>query len=372
MSWRRSKRPRRKQIQLAQIDGQGKDSEESSNRHQMPSDHITVSPTNLVRSSTGERESRFWPQMTACHLACLLRCRGVLLTLTSAILLSISSLTTKFISGNVSANVVNFFCHVSLMLYAAPILVWTKTSLLEIKLQEWKFLFLRAVLGTLSGIFYFHSLALLDLSTAKSVFYLTPIFTAIFASLFLKESCSLLKVISICVSVVGILFIVQPNVIFGNIGTTGRQEDKDFVLGVCIAVGQALVAAFIYITLRKAGKVKIDVHLIMFVFGAVTSSVSAVIATAMDEWRNISCGNDRLFLLLTGITCYLEVSLFTIALRAESTVLVSVLRTTDVVFTFALDIIILKTLPNIWTILGSVLVVASSISITIASYTNII
>ncbi|XP_072171098.1 uncharacterized protein [Diadema setosum] len=45
----------------------------------------------------------------------------------------------------------------------------------------WLWMFVRGVSGAAAGIMYFYSIQLLDISTAQCLFYLMPVFTAIFA-----------------------------------------------------------------------------------------------------------------------------------------------------------------------------------------------
>ena len=92
-------------------------------------------------------------------------------------------------------------------------------------------LFFRGLMGFLALLAYFYNIANIPLGDAVTFSKTAPIFTAIFAWLFLKEKLSLSAWIAVFVGFMGILLITQPT----DIGFT-----KYDLLGIFSGVGAAL------------------------------------------------------------------------------------------------------------------------------------
>ncbi|XP_071479846.1 solute carrier family 35 member G1-like [Diadema antillarum] len=296
---------------------------------------------------------------------CIIRRKGVIISFASAILMALYGLLTKFISPAVDASMFNFYQSLALVVAAGPILIWKKLSLRQPK-RVWSVMIIRATFGTLCSILFFYAMQLLDLSTAKSLYFTGPIFATAFGRLCLKESCSFVNVTCAIVSVVGIFLVVQPSAIFGDI-SPAIDRKSDFYFGVAAAITAAMFNAMALVSSRELGRLKINAHLVSFVFGLTGIAASVLSLTVQSRWSNLRCGGDRFFMMMLSGNGVIIVILVLMALETESTALVAIIRTSDVVITFFLDTIVLKTSPNAITVVGGLLVVASVIAITLSS-----
>ncbi|XP_072170060.1 solute carrier family 35 member G1-like [Diadema setosum] len=295
-----------------------------------------------------------------------IRRRGLIYTLGSAVLLSSLTLVAKFLSDSVSANLINF-CHgMFLVICSGPILVWKKVSLFNLSKKVWTFLLLRSLSGAASMTCFFYSIQLLDISTAKCLTNLMPVFATVLARVCLKESCTVAKTTFSSLGVLGTFLVVQPSAIFGD--TSMRREATTFVPGVLAAIGGAVLYAISVVLLRKLGQVKVNAQLVLLVNGMMITIVGAIMTTILGEWQNISCIGDRFYLITIGYLGYFEIACLTLALQTENAALVTVLRTIDVLLTFILDVIVLHAALNLLTVAGAVFIVTSSVGITVAPH----
>ncbi|XP_071479156.1 solute carrier family 35 member G1-like [Diadema antillarum] len=317
-------------------------------------------------SSLPEQEDDVNPKGRAVTVDIFCRRRGLIYTLASVLLLCSLTLTIKFLSDNVSANLLNFYYGIFLMMCSGPVLVWKKVSLFKLSKEVWIFLLLRSLAGAACMTCFSYSLLLLDISTAKSLQNLMPLFATTFARICLKESCTIAKTTFSCLGVLGIFLVVQPSAIFGYSSREGEKLASTFAPGVVTAIGTAVFYATSVVLLRKLGQIKVSAQLALFCNGLMMSLVSAIITTILGEWRNISCVGDRFYLVATGYLGFFELACLTLALQTENAALVSVLRTSDVLLTFILDVIIFHTKLNLLTVAGALFIVTSSVGITVA------
>ena len=102
-------------------------------------------------------------------------------------------------------------------------------------------LFFRGLMGFLALLAFFYNIAHIPLGDAMTFSKTSPIFTAIFAWLFLKERLSLGGWIAVMIGFIGIVFITKP---------TGMGLSKTDWLGIASGIGAALA----YTSVRELKK----------------------------------------------------------------------------------------------------------------------
>ena len=133
-----------------------------------------------------------------------------------------------------------------------------------------KYLALRAIFGITSMTLFFITLRTIPLGASISIKYLSPVFAAIFATLFLKEKIKSLQWIFIALAMVGVLLLK---------GFDSRIDNLSLGLG---AVG-ALFGGLVYVTIGKIGKSEHPLVIInYFMFSAAVLSGLVMIFS----WHN--------------------------------------------------------------------------------------
>ena len=154
--------------------------------------------------------------------------RGVLYMLFASFLFAIMGAFAKELSENMSSLEVVFFRNVfgvmmiGFMVFKSPLVQQGGKPFL---------LFFRGLMGFLALLAFFYNIAQISLADAMTFSKTSPIFTAFFAYLFLKEKMSSYGWLALLIGFVGIVLITQP---------TGFMLKKTDILGIFSGIGAAL------------------------------------------------------------------------------------------------------------------------------------
>lgn len=244
------------------------------------------------------------------------------------------------------------------MLVVIPCLIYRKTGFIGPKDQR-IFLILRGVLGSVAMILLYYAFQTTSLADATVISFSCPVFTSIFACIFLKEKYGLWDALFTAFTIIGVIFIVRPPFLFGSNASRMSESYSDHLKGTFASVGHAVFAALTLVILRKMGK-SVDYFLTIWYYVVVGLVVSTIILFILGEWSLPYCGLDRLFLMLIGLFGLGGQVFLTKAIQIEKAGLVALMRTMDVVFAFIFQIIFLNDVPTWWTVGGALFVVASS------------
>lgn len=197
----------------------------------------------------------------------------------------------------------------------------------------------RGVLGTLSLLLFFGSLKTLPVGTAVTLRYLSPVFAAIFALVFLKERIKPVQWLFFFISFVGVLVI------------KGFDEQVE-VVGLVFVVLSALVLGAVYVVISKIGKQDHPLVVVNY-FMAIGVLVGGVLA--LSDWRN-PVGVEWVILGSLGIAGFVGQYFMTIAFQIASTTQVAPLAYLEVIFTVLLGILWFSDSYTYLAVLGILLV----------------
>jgi len=222
-------------------------------------------------------------------------------------------------------------------------------------------LFFRGFMGFSALLAFFYNIAHIPLAEAMTYSKTSPIFTAIFAWLFLKERLSLLGWGAIALGFIGILFITQP---FG----TGLS--KYDILGIASGIGAALA----YTSVREL-KSYYDTRAIVLSFMLVGTVGPALLLTfssfiAFDIDTNydfilspfiIPQGITWLYLVAMGITATLAQVYMTKAYGETKAGIVGAISYSNIIFSIIIGLFLGDLLPSVLTTFGILLIVLAGV-----------
>ncbi|XP_008072779.2 solute carrier family 35 member G1 [Carlito syrichta] len=290
---------------------------------------------------------------------------GLFYTLLSAFLFSVSSLFVKKVQDVHAVEISAFRC-VFQMLVVIPCIIYRKTGFIGPKGQR-VFLFLRGAIGSTAMILIYYAFQTMSLADATVITFSSPVFTSLFACIFLKEKYSPWDALFTVFTIAGVTLIVRPPFLFGS-DTLGMEVSYSAHLkGTLAAIGHAVLAAVTLIILRKMGK-SVDYCLSIWYYVILGLLECSIVLSVLGEWRLPYCGLDRLFLILIGLFGLGAQVFLTKALQIEKAGLVAIMRTMDVVFAFILQIIFFNSVPTWWTVGGALCVVASNTGVAIRKW----
>lgn len=201
----------------------------------------------------------------------------------------------------------------------------------------------------------------MPLADASVVVFSVPVFVAIFARVFLKEPCGLFNVITVCLTLIGVVLITRPPLIFGHtvesLSDSQIESDVPDVWGAIAAFSATIFGANAYVLLRALKGLHFSV--IMTNFGSF-----ALIQTIMYSWAIGAlglpkCGTDRLLVVALAFFSFGGQILLTLSLQMEQAGPVAIARSADIVFAFLWQVLFFNEIPNKYSIGGAILVTSS-------------
>ena len=119
-------------------------------------------------------------------------------------------------AGDLPAVQKSFFRNLVAFIIALAMMVRQKETF-QVEKGNWKFMFLRAIFGTLGILCNFYAVDHLVLSDASMLNKMSPFFVILFSFLILKEKLTPIQVTAVCGAFIGSLFIIKPTFLNMNL-----------------------------------------------------------------------------------------------------------------------------------------------------------
>ncbi|MFK8164043.1 MAG: DMT family transporter [Lewinella sp.] len=223
-------------------------------------------------------------------------------------------------------------------------IVYLKRNNISLLGNKKRLLILRALFGVIAMTLFFATIQRIPLGAAVSLKYLSPVFTAIFAVVWLKEK---------VVAIQWVLFGVAFAGVFILKGFDFRIDPLNLLLGLTGAV----FAGLVYVTIRKIGSSEHSMVIInYFMF---TASVLAGLAM-IPFWQTPNL-LELAALLSMGTLGYFAQVFMTRALQIEAASRVAPFRYLEVVYSLLLGFLFFSEGYTMLSFLGIVLIVGSMV-----------
>ncbi|XP_043521928.1 solute carrier family 35 member G1-like isoform X2 [Frieseomelitta varia] len=261
---------------------------------------------------------------------------GLILATLSSLFFSLCSVIVK---GLVEVNPMELaaFRFVGVLLPAIPIVIYKGEH--PFPKGRRLMLVLRSFVGTTGLMLSFYAFRHMPLADASVVVFSVPVFVAIFARIFLKEPCGIFNVITVCLTLIGVILITRPPLIFGHtiesLSNGHIKTQHADLWGAVAAFSATLFGANAYVLLRALK-------------GALCLP---------------RCGTDRLLVVALALFSFGGQILLTLALQMEQAGPVAIARSADIVFAFFWQVLFFNEIPNPYSV-GGAIVVTSSVLLT--------
>ncbi|XP_001849093.2 solute carrier family 35 member G1 [Culex quinquefasciatus] len=292
-------------------------------------------------------------------LTCTCPYLGLILATVSSLFFSLCSVIVK---GLVDINPIELatFRFIGVLLPSIPIAIYKEESLFPRGKRI--ILVLRCFVGTTGLMLSFYAFRHMPLADASVIIFSTPVFVALFARLFLRESCGMFNVITIVLTLIGVVLISRPSTLFGE-GAASSMADEQVVetsydvWGPVAALSSTLFSANAYVLLRALKGLHYSV--IMTNFGAFALVYTLIVCYYLGALCWPLCGTDRLLVIALALFSFGGQILLTLALQFEQAGPVAIARSADIVFAFIWQIMFFKETPTLYSVMGALLVVSS-------------
>ncbi|XP_055607778.1 solute carrier family 35 member G1-like [Uranotaenia lowii] len=311
----------------------------------------------VLQGGVGHRSWIGWLQCSCPYL-------GIILATVSSLFFSLCSVIVK---GLVEVNPIELatFRFIGVLLPSIPIAIYKEESFFPRGKRI--ILVLRCFVGTTGLMLSFYAFRHMPLADASVIIFSTPVFVAIFARLFLRESCGIFNVITIVLTLIGVVLITRPPFLFeegssSSGGSSGLAEEQTIesnydVWGPVAALSSTLFGANAYVLLRALKGLHFSV--IMTNFGAFALVYTLIVCYYLGALCWPLCGSDRMLVIALALFSFGGQILLTLALQYEQAGPVAIARSADIVFAFIWQIMFFKETPNVYSVLGALLVVSS-------------
>ncbi len=221
-------------------------------------------------------------------------------------------------------------------------------------------LFFRGLMGFVALLAFFYNIAHISLGDAMTYSKTSPIFTAIFAFLFLHEKLSLKAWLAIFVGFIGIIFITQPS---------GLGFSKYDLLGLFSGIGAALA----YTSVREL-KAYYDTRAIVLSF-MLTGTLGPVLLFFLTPYVEqleldflfaefvMPEGVTWIYLIAMGAFATLSQVLMTKAYGETKAGIVGAVSYTNILFSIIVGVMLGDALPSLSTTIGILLIVLAGIMV---------
>ena len=209
----------------------------------------------------------------------------------------------------------------------------------------WALLVARAVFGTVGIFGNFYALSHMPVADALMLNKLSPFFTVLFSWLFIHERITVRQALGLVVAFAGAVCVVKPG--FGAV---------DLLPAICGVAG-GIGAGAAYTCLRELGIMKVDGAFIVLFFSAF--STLAAVPFMLFEFHPMTVAQ-VLILVGAGAAAALGQFAVTAAYRFAEARRIAVWDYTNILFGAILGFLAFGQLPDAWSVLGFVLIVAAA------------
>eukprot|EP01084_Bolivina_argentea_P222859 377179_1 len=210
----------------------------------------------------------------------------------------------------------------------------------------------RGIFGAFGVYGYFESIHLIPIGDTLSLKGLCPIFTSFVAFLIFKDKITLTHGIALLLGISATILITQPPFIFGS---NSGHSFQDNTFGYMFAVESAIAQTITYICIKYAKTVSPTV---LVLSQGICSCILALILLYTfknAEWNPITTWIEIVYILGLGSVGYIAQLTLTKGGQLLISGFASLLRTTDIVWSFIWQIIFWRLIPNVLTISGAVM-----------------
>lgn len=209
-------------------------------------------------------------------------------------------------------------------------------------------LFLRAFVGLTSLSLYFWALKTIQVGTATSLRYMSPIFAAILSVIILKEKMKPIQWGFFFLAFLGVLIIKGFNIDVSLIGLTA-------------ILTSAFLVGLVFVLIRKIGT---SDHYLVIIFYFMFASFLVSGTVCLFQWET-PVGIEWFYLLASGIVGFVGQMAMTQALQMEETNAIVPFKYSEIIFTLIAGWVLFGEQQSIYSLLGIACILVAVLSNTL-------
>ena len=271
--------------------------------------------------------------------------KGVLCTIASCLLVTLNDTILKWLTGDMPVG--QIMCLRGLFVFLpVVVLAWHEGGLYRLRVYSPKGQGARALIVVTGMFLFITGLSLLPLAEAIALTFAAPLFATALAVPFLKEKVGWRRWTAVCIGFVGVLVMLRPG-------------EGAFVLAALLPLGAAITGALRDIVTRRLSVTDSSSSILMVSTVAVTFAGAVTLPFGWSTPTWLEVGLLAASGMLLGAAQYLMIE----AVRHAEIGLVAPFRYTSLIWAVPAGYIVFGTVPDIWVVVGAVVVMASGLYI---------
>ncbi len=250
----------------------------------------------------------------------------------------------RHVSANLHPFEISFFRSFFGLLVFLPIFLRDGVGVLRTNKLAWHIG--RGVVQTGAMLMFFTALSILPLAKVSALSFTSPLFTSVFAIVLLGERVRLRRTAALLIGFAGVLIIVWP-------GSVGIEA------GTLLVLGSSALWAFALITVKRLSEFESSVTIVVYMNLTLTV-LTLVPALLVWQWPT---GAEFLWLFAVGAIASTAHIAMTQALRHADTTAIMPYEYTRLIWAGVLGFIVFAEVPSVLTIVGGVVIAASTLYI---------
>jgi len=214
-------------------------------------------------------------------------------------------------------------------------------------------LVVRGLLGFAALSCFYYSLTHLPLAEATVIQYTNPVFTGLLAALLLKERLRAVELVSVAVSLAGVVLVARPAFLFGDAAAHLDPVAMGF------ALAGALFSAFAYVAVRKSSGTEHPLVVVLW-FPLIATPLSIPLAVTQWVWPTPL---EWLLMVGVGVATQTAQVFMTEGLHREPAGRATAVSYLQVAFAVGWGLLVLREVPEWHTLAGALLIGASVLAL---------
>ena len=290
---------------------------------------------------------------------------GISLGLVAAFIQALSLFLAKYLLtyGGINPFGAAFLRSIFFFVFSAPLVAALKTNYHHGKDKvTWFFQGLRILSGFSSFILTFQALTYLPQPDVVTILAASPIWATLFGGFLLRERLFFADIFLLLMAVSGIAMVARPAFLFRDIST---DDPTSRFLGSVFALAASFCDASTFLLLRRLRSAHFTT--VQFLSGTGYLILTSIQSLVLQATPIATCYDMRALGIAMSFSAVFCTGLYTFCSRFVAPGILALIRSTDTIFAFLLQLVIQNKLPNALSLVGVCLIITALSFITFRS-----
>jgi drug/metabolite transporter (DMT)-like permease len=268
--------------------------------------------------------------------------RGIALVLLASVFLGTSDVTSKYLSATLPSIEIAWIRFFVFLLIMAPALL-PGTRFYALPTRHTGLLVVRSTALLASAIFFISGLRFIPIAEASATSFVSPLFVTALSIFLLNESVGLRRWLATAAGLIGVLIVLRP-------GSGAFHPAALFSIVSAFAWAVTLV-----LTRKMSGEPALTLMAYASIVGFAIMSALVPLVWVTPTWRDIFFG------IVVGLASTIGQWIVVLAFRYANASVLAPFSYTQLLWVSFLGVIIFGEVPDVWTVTGAAIIVASGL-----------